>query len=99
MMYIQSEIDELLHSKSPTELNALFTGKPIEFNWEEGERSFDNDDQQELAQLDFDAVQLILNNPEKAAFGDIILYCEKLKIDPYSFLQTFLDKKHGLVHV
>lgn len=96
-MYIQSEIDELLHSKSPSELNALFTGKRIEFNWEDGERNFENDNLQELAQLDFDVVQLILSNPEKASFGDIILYCENLKLDPHSFLQAYLDKRYESV--
>jgi hypothetical protein len=79
-------------------LSALFTGNRVEFNWTEEDRNLSVDELDEPTRLDFDVVQLILNNPEKASFGDILLYCENLKIDPHAFLQSFLDKKYGLVY-
>jgi hypothetical protein len=87
-------IDEYIQSLSVRELKAIHKDiEPIELNWTEeelakSERIYKLID---ATNLDYSVIEMILDNPKKAALGDIQIYCNQLNINLFSFIQQALD--------
>ena len=90
------DIDAIYHNLTPDELWALGKDVPaVKVNWTAAEHK----DFEELCELqdktglEFDALRLILNKPQEASLGDILIYCNALNIDPHVFLEKMLTKR------
>jgi hypothetical protein len=90
-----TNISDIYHNLTPDELWAL--GKdatPSKVNWTAAEHT--EFEQlcalQKVTDIEFDVLRLILHKPQEAALGDILIYCNALKIDPHTFLETILTK-------
>jgi hypothetical protein len=95
MIKDMTDIDSIYHNLTPDELWALGKDEtPTKVNWTAAEHA--EFEQlcalQEVTDLEFDVLRLILHQPHQAALGDILIYCNALKIDPHTFLESTLTK-------
>lgn len=90
---VTKNIDDYIQSLSVRELKELWNNStPIQPNYSKEERETSEKiwPIMDLTDLDYESVEKILFEPQRAVLGDIVIYCQKMNINLLSFIEEAL---------